>query len=136
MAFKKINDFSCKDSDVATFVDFSDANPITRREVKTSGLDGSEYFSSLEMARKSKSQMTLVTVILGGNFASMLCDELSQPSFNFGESKSSTDSSISTKFNSLMVDATDMDERFAMMEQTIETLKSLLMTKISKSPNL
>ncbi|KAG5575662.1 hypothetical protein H5410_055796 [Solanum commersonii] len=75
------------------------------------------------MERKSKYQMTLVTVILGGNFASMFCDELSQPSFNFGESKSSTYFSISTKFNSFMVDAIDMDEKFAMMEQTIETLK-------------
>ena len=65
MTFKKINDFSRKDSDVATFVDFSDANPITRHKFKTSGLDGSEYFSSWEMARKSKSQMTLKTAIPG-----------------------------------------------------------------------
>jgi len=56
------------------------------------------------MPRKSKSQMTLKTAILG-------------------ESKNSTDSSNSTVVNSLLVDTTDMDEKFAMMEQTIETLK-------------
>ncbi|KAK4733528.1 hypothetical protein R3W88_007789 [Solanum pinnatisectum] len=61
MTFKKINDALCKDSIVATFIDFSDAGPITRCMFKTSGLDGSEYFTSLEMARKSKYQMTLVT---------------------------------------------------------------------------
>ena len=50
-------------------------------------------------------------------------DELSQSGFNFGESKSSTNSSISTKANSFMVDTTYMDEKFAMMEETIEALK-------------
>ncbi|KAG5618178.1 hypothetical protein H5410_018002 [Solanum commersonii] len=58
-----------------------------------------------------------------GNIASKLFDELSHSDFNFGEYKNSTDSSISTKVNSLMVDATDIDEKFAMMEQTIEALK-------------
>ncbi|KAK4717868.1 hypothetical protein R3W88_016206 [Solanum pinnatisectum] len=59
----------------------------------------------------------------------MLSDELSQPSFNFGEFKNSTDFSISTKVNALMVDAIDMDEKFAMMEQTIETLKKFINDK-------
>uniref|UniRef100_M1DA99 Uncharacterized protein n=1 Tax=Solanum tuberosum TaxID=4113 RepID=M1DA99_SOLTU len=67
--------------------------------------------------------MTLKTAIPGGNIASKLFDELSHSDFNFGEYKNSTDSSISTKVNSLMIDATDMDEKFAMMEQTIEALK-------------
>uniref|UniRef100_M1DBL3 Uncharacterized protein n=1 Tax=Solanum tuberosum TaxID=4113 RepID=M1DBL3_SOLTU len=58
-----------------------------------------------------------------GNIASKLFDELSHSNFNFCEYKNSTDSSISTKANSLMVDATDMDEKFAMMKQTIEALK-------------
>jgi len=65
MAFNKINDVSCKDSTVVTFVDFSNVDPITRREFKTSALNGSEYFTSLEMARKIKSQMTLKTAIPG-----------------------------------------------------------------------
>uniref|UniRef100_M1DVA9 Uncharacterized protein n=1 Tax=Solanum tuberosum TaxID=4113 RepID=M1DVA9_SOLTU len=65
MAFKKINDVSCKDSTVAILVDFIDVDPITRREFKTSALNGSEYFTSLEMPRKSKSQMTLKTAIPG-----------------------------------------------------------------------
>ena len=67
--------------------------------------------------------MTLKTAIPGGNIASKLFDELSYSGFNFGESKSSTDSSISTKVNSFMVDATGMDEKFAMMKQTIKALK-------------
>ncbi|KAH0642339.1 hypothetical protein KY289_033313 [Solanum tuberosum] len=122
MAFKKINDVSCKDSTIATLVDLSDVDPVTQREFKTSALNGSEYFTSLEMARKIKSQMTLKTTIDGGNIASKLFDELSHFDFNFGEYKNSTDSSISTKVNSLMVDATEMDEKFAMMEQTIKAL--------------
>ncbi|KAK4737509.1 hypothetical protein R3W88_001206 [Solanum pinnatisectum] len=69
--------------------------------------------------------MTLKTAIPGGKIASKLFDELSHSSFNFGESKKSTDSSNSTKVNSLMVNATNMDEKFTMMEQTIEALKSI-----------
>ncbi|KAH0696228.1 hypothetical protein KY290_013583 [Solanum tuberosum] len=129
MAFNKINDVSCKDSTVVTFVDFSNVDPITRREFKTSALNESEYFTSLEMPRKSKSQMTLKTAIHGGNIASKLFDELSHSGFNFGESKNSTDSSNSTKVNLLMVDATDMDKKFAMMEQTIEALKKFIYEK-------
>ncbi|KAK4718035.1 hypothetical protein R3W88_016373 [Solanum pinnatisectum] len=75
------------------------------------------------MPRKSKSQMTLKTAIPGGKIASKLFDEPSHSGFNFDESKNSIDSSNSTKVNSLMVDATDMDEKFAMMEQTIKALK-------------
>ena len=67
--------------------------------------------------------MTLKTAIPGGNITSKLFHELSYSSFNFGESKSSTDSSISTKSNSFMVNAAAMDEKFAMMEQTVEALK-------------
>uniref|UniRef100_M1DLK1 Uncharacterized protein n=1 Tax=Solanum tuberosum TaxID=4113 RepID=M1DLK1_SOLTU len=126
MAFKMINDVSCKDSTIATFVDLIDAGPVSLHKFKTSGSDRSEYFTSLEMARKIKSQMTLKTAIPGDNIASKLFDELSHSGFNFGEYKNSTDSSISTKVNSLMVDATDMDEKFAMMEQTIEALKKFI----------
>ena len=88
MAFKKINDISCKDSSVATFVDFSDVDPITRRKFKTSVLNWSEYFTSLEIPKKSKYRMTLKTSIIGGNIASKLFDELFHFGFNFGESKS------------------------------------------------
>ncbi|KAG5619500.1 hypothetical protein H5410_004718 [Solanum commersonii] len=59
----------------------------------------------------------------GGNIASKLFDELSHSSFHFDESKNSVDFSISTKVNSLMVDTTDVDEKFTIMEQTIEALK-------------
>ncbi|KAH0776498.1 hypothetical protein KY290_007909 [Solanum tuberosum] len=81
------------------------------------------------MARKSKSQMTLKTAILGGNIASKLFDELSYSGYNFGESKNSAHSSITTKINSLMADAIDMDEKFTMMEQTIEALKKSINDK-------
>ena len=80
--------------------------------------------------------MTLKTAIPGGNIASKLFHELSYSSFNFGDSKSSTDSSISTKANSFMVDIADMDEKFTMMEQTIEALKNSIDDKIFKSRNL
>ncbi|KAG5589251.1 hypothetical protein H5410_039765 [Solanum commersonii] len=41
-------------------------------------------------------------------------------------------SSISTKVNSLMVDAPNMDEKFATMEQTIEALKKSIDDKIAQ----
>ncbi|KAH0727785.1 hypothetical protein KY285_003498 [Solanum tuberosum] len=123
MAFKKVNDVSYKDSTIASLVDLSNAGPVSLHKFRTRGSDRSEYFTSLEMARKIKSQMTLKTAIPRGNIASKLFDELFHSDFNFGKYKNSTDSSISTKVNSLMVNATDMDEKFAMMEQTIETLK-------------
>ncbi|KAK4362222.1 hypothetical protein RND71_017463 [Anisodus tanguticus] len=56
----------------------------------------------------------------------MLFDELSQTGCNFDESEDSMDSPISMKVNTLMADATDMDEKFAMMDQTIEALKKSL----------
>lgn len=61
MTIKRINDVSCKDSTISIFYDFSDVNPITQRELKSSGLDWSDYFTTLEMERKIKSKMTLVT---------------------------------------------------------------------------
>ena len=75
------------------------------------------------MTRKSKSRMTLKIAIPGDNIASKLFHELSHSGFNFSQSKSSTNSSNSTKSNSFMVDAAAMDEKFAMMEQTVEALK-------------
>ncbi|KAG5568128.1 hypothetical protein H5410_064858, partial [Solanum commersonii] len=54
----------------------NDVDPITRREFKTSALNGSEYFTSFEMARKIKSQMTL-KIAIAGSTRSKLFDELS-----------------------------------------------------------
>ena len=93
-------------------------------------LNGFEYFMSLEIPRKIMSRMTIKTPIPWGNIASKLFHELSYSSFNFGDSKSSTDSSISTKANSFMVDTIDMDEKFIMMEQTIEAYKKSIHDKI------
>ncbi|KAK4358839.1 hypothetical protein RND71_021068 [Anisodus tanguticus] len=126
MAFIKTNDVPLKDVTVVASVDLSNADPITRCKFKTSGLDGSEYFTSLEIVKKSKSQMTVVTTIPGGNIATMLFDKFSQTGCNFGESENSTDSPISMKVNDLIADATDMTKKFTMMEQTIEALKKSL----------
>ncbi|KAG5619888.1 hypothetical protein H5410_005106 [Solanum commersonii] len=70
--------------------------------------------------------MTFKTTITGANIASKLFDELSHSAFNFGESKNSLDSSISTKINSLMVNTTEMDEKLKMMEQTVGPLKKFI----------
>ncbi|KAH0642301.1 hypothetical protein KY289_033275 [Solanum tuberosum] len=122
MAFKKINDVSCKDSTVATLVEFSDVDPITRREFKTSALNRSEYFTSWEMSRKSKSQMTLKTAIPGATVhPSCLINFLTQ---------------ASTLVNSLMVDVINVDEKFAMMEQTIGALKKSIDDKNLQIPQL
>ncbi|KAG5601499.1 hypothetical protein H5410_032869 [Solanum commersonii] len=94
MAFKKINDVSCNDSTIATLVDLSDAGLVSLHKFRTSGLDRSEYFTYLEMARKIKSQMTLKTAIPGGNIASKLFDELSHSDFNFALKKSIDDKNL------------------------------------------
>ncbi|KAG5591222.1 hypothetical protein H5410_041736 [Solanum commersonii] len=85
MAFKKINDVSCKDSTVAILVEFSDVDPITRREFKTRDV------------KKEQVSNDTQNYNLWGNIASKLFDELSHSSFNFCESKNLADSSISTK---------------------------------------
>lgn len=59
-----------------------------------------------------------------GNLVSMFFGKLSLIGSNFCKPKDSTDSPVSTKVNSLMDDSIDMDEKFAMMEQTIEALKN------------
>ncbi|OIT08266.1 hypothetical protein A4A49_17389 [Nicotiana attenuata] len=122
MAFCKC-DVSCKDATVAVSAELSHVGPITRSKFKASGLDGSEYFASLEMAKKSISLMTFATAISGGNTPFSLFDELSQTASNLGGFEHLVDSSVSAKANALMTDATNMDEKFAMMEQTIEVLK-------------
>ncbi|KAG5616152.1 hypothetical protein H5410_015976 [Solanum commersonii] len=104
MAFKKINDVSCKDSTVATFVNFSDVDPITRHDFKTNG-------------KKEQISNDTQNCNPWGNITSKLFDELSHSGFNFGESKNLIDSSNSTKVNSFMVDATDMDEN---LKKTID----------------
>jgi len=53
----------------------------------------------------------------------MLFYELSQTNFNFSEYEDSTDFPISAKVNALMVDLTDIEKFFAMMDQTIDALK-------------
>ncbi|PHT74991.1 hypothetical protein T459_22268 [Capsicum annuum] len=123
MDFKNTKDVSCKNSATATSDELSLVGPLTRRKFKTSGWDESKYFTSLEKAKKSKSHMTAEAAAPGGNLTSLLCDEFSQVGVNFSESEDSTDSPASTKVNALMADATDMDEKFAIMEQTIEVLK-------------
>ncbi|PHT79572.1 hypothetical protein T459_17624 [Capsicum annuum] len=124
MDFGKTNDVTCKGS-TASSTDHSYVRPITRRNFKASGLDESEYFFSLEVAKKPNSHVTTAR----GNLASMFFGELSLTGSNFGEPEDSTDSPVSTKINALMADSTDMDEKFAMMEKTIEALKKLVDNK-------
>ncbi|XP_070012921.1 uncharacterized protein [Nicotiana sylvestris] len=92
MTFRKC-DVSCKDATAAVSAELSHIGPITRSKFRASGLDGTEYFASLE------------------------------PSSNLGEFEDLVDSPISTMVNALMTDTTNVDEKFAMMEQTIEVLK-------------
>ena len=62
------------------------------------------------------------TMVVGakpwGNLASVFFGESSQIGSNFGDSEDS------------MADSTDMDEKFVMMEKTIEALKKFVVTKI------
>ncbi|PHT80086.1 Bifunctional monodehydroascorbate reductase and carbonic anhydrase nectarin-3 [Capsicum annuum] len=75
------------------------------------------------MTKMRKSQISAVTTALGSNFASILSDEPSETGCNFGESENLMNSPTSTKVKTFMVDAIDMDKKFAMMDQTIEALK-------------
>jgi len=123
MAFRKSSDFSYKDSTDVVSADLSHVGPITRRKFKNSGLDGSEYFTSLEAMKNNNSHTMVVSATPRGNLASVFFGEFSQIGSNFGESEDSMDSPTSMNVNALMADSTDMDEKFAMMEQTIEALK-------------
>ncbi|XP_070041500.1 uncharacterized protein [Nicotiana tomentosiformis] len=128
MAFRKC-DVSCKDTTTAASTELSHVGPITRSKFKASGLDGSEYFASLEMEKKRRSHMTSATTIFGSNTPFSLFDKLSPTASNLGEFEDLVDSPVSTKVNSLMTDASNMDETFAMMEQTIEVLKKSIEDK-------
>ncbi|OIT31183.1 hypothetical protein A4A49_55384, partial [Nicotiana attenuata] len=75
------------------------------------------------MAKESRSHMTFATAISGGNTPFSMFDKLSPTASNLGGFEDLVDSSVSTKVNALMTDATNVDEKFAMMEQTIEVLK-------------
>ncbi|KAH0722602.1 hypothetical protein KY289_005646 [Solanum tuberosum] len=123
MAFRKSSDFSYKDSTDVVSADLSHVGPITRRKFMNSGLDGSEYFTSLEAMKNNNSHTIVVSATPRGNLASVFFGEFSQISSNFGESEDSMDSPTSMNVNVLMTASTDMDEKFAMMEQTIEALK-------------
>lgn len=59
MVFRKSCDFSIKDSIDVVSSGLGHVVPITRRKFNNSGLDGSEYFTSLE-AMKSNNSHTIV----------------------------------------------------------------------------
>ncbi|KAK4713748.1 hypothetical protein R3W88_019655 [Solanum pinnatisectum] len=65
MSFRKSSDFSYKDSIDVVSVDLSHVGPITRRKFKNSGLDGSEYFTSLKMVKNNNSHMMVVIATPG-----------------------------------------------------------------------
>ncbi|KAH0638984.1 hypothetical protein KY290_036289 [Solanum tuberosum] len=79
--------------------------------------------------KNNNSHTIVVTATLGGNLASVYFEELSQIGSNFGESDDSMNSPTSMNVNALVADSTDMDEKFAMMEQTIEALKKSVYDK-------
>ncbi|KAG5621483.1 hypothetical protein H5410_006701, partial [Solanum commersonii] len=112
------------DSTDVVFADLSHVGQITRSTLKNSGLDGSEYFTSLEAMRNNNSHTMVVSATFRCNLASVFFGEFSQSGSNFGESEDSMDSPTSMNANALMADSTDMDEKFAIMEQTIEALKN------------
>ncbi|KAH0636301.1 hypothetical protein KY290_036730 [Solanum tuberosum] len=130
MAFRKSSDFSYKEFTNVVSADLSHVGLITRRKFKNNGLDRYEYFTSLETMKNNNSNTMVVTATPGANLASVFFGELSQIGSNFGESDDSMDSPTSMNVNALMDDSIDMDEKFAMMEQTIESLRNPLMTKI------
>ncbi|KAG5591246.1 hypothetical protein H5410_041760 [Solanum commersonii] len=101
----------------------SHVGPLTQRKFKKSRLDGSEYFTSLETMKNNNSYTMVVTVTPRDNLASVFFGEFSQIGSNFGEFEDSMDSPTSMNVNALMANSIDMDEKFAMMEQTIEALK-------------
>ncbi|KAG5608389.1 hypothetical protein H5410_019670 [Solanum commersonii] len=116
MTFRKSSVFSYKDSTSVVSSDLSHVGPITRRKFKNSGLDGFEYFTSLETMKTNNSYTMVVTATPRGNLASVFFREFSQIGSNFGESKDLMDYPTSINVNALMDDLTDMDEKFAMME--------------------
>uniref|UniRef100_M1DLQ6 Uncharacterized protein n=1 Tax=Solanum tuberosum TaxID=4113 RepID=M1DLQ6_SOLTU len=125
MAFRKSRDFSYKDSSGVISANLSHVGLITQRKFKNSGLDGFVYFTSLETMKNNNSHTMVVTATPRGNLALVLFGEFSQIGSDFGESEDSMDSPTSMNVNALMADSTDMDEKFAMMEQTIEALKKI-----------
>uniref|UniRef100_M1DCA0 Uncharacterized protein n=1 Tax=Solanum tuberosum TaxID=4113 RepID=M1DCA0_SOLTU len=129
MTFKKSSNISCKDSADIVSTDLRRVCPVTRRKFKNSELDGSKYFTSLKTI-KNNSHMMIVTAIPEGNFVYVLFEKLSQIGSNVGESNDLMDSPTSMIVNALMADSTDMDDKFAMMEQTIKALKKSVDNKI------
>ncbi|OIT29925.1 hypothetical protein A4A49_51406 [Nicotiana attenuata] len=78
---------------------------------------------SLEASSRLQISYDVRNAISGGNTPFSMFHKLSQTASNLGGFEDLVDSSVSTKFNALMTNTTNMDEKFAMMEQTIEVLK-------------
>ncbi|KAH0697246.1 hypothetical protein KY290_014697 [Solanum tuberosum] len=75
MVFRKSSDFSYKDSTDVVSADLSHVGPITRRKFMNSGLDGSEYFTSLEAMKNNNSHTMVVSATPRGNLASVFFGE-------------------------------------------------------------
>ncbi|KAG5576233.1 hypothetical protein H5410_056367 [Solanum commersonii] len=100
MAFRKSSDFSYKGSTGVVSTHLSHFSPISRCNFKNNRLDGSKYFTYLEMMKNNNSHRMVVTATPRGNLASVFFGEFSQISSNFGESEDSMDSptSMNSKF--------------------------------------
>ena len=73
MTFRKSCDLSNKES-----TGLSHVGPITRCKFKNSGLDGSEYFTSLEAMKSKNSHTMVVSATVRGNLLSVFFGEFSQ----------------------------------------------------------
>ena len=126
MTFRKSCNFSNKESTDVVSAGLNIVVPITRHKFKNSGLDGYKYFTSLEAMRSNNSHSIVVSAIPRGNLEYVFFGESSQNDSNFGDFEDLMDSPTSMNVNALMDDSTDKDENFAMMEQTIESLKKFV----------
>ena len=130
MAFRKSCDFSDKDSIDVLSASLSHVSPIIRRKFNNSALDGSEYFTSLEAMKNNNSHTMVVSAKPRDNLASVFSGESSQIVSNSGNSGDSMDYPTSMNVNALMAGSTNMNEKFAMLEQTIKALKKSVDEKI------
>ncbi|KAG5581660.1 hypothetical protein H5410_052287 [Solanum commersonii] len=62
-------------------------NKENNKIFKNSGLDGSEYFTSLEAMKNNNSYTMVISATLGGNLTSVFFGDFSQIGSNFGESQ-------------------------------------------------
>ena len=76
--------------------------------------------------KSNNSHTKVVSATPRGNLEYVFFGESSQNDSNFGDFEDLMDSPTSMNVKAYMTDSTDMDEKFSMMEQTIEALKKFV----------